>query len=591
MKKIFILLLIFPMLVNGQTDNRLEKENILLKQRIDSLEKRLDEKFYTRVPNADFDSRLQDMVDKQVGNYISGKIALTTTIIGLISFLLGFLAKYFFSESTRKQIDNSVEELSKKVKDDNLDAKNKLDDLLTDQKKFISDTSNLFDERIKDISLRLENFRNVLENQIQQINNTLNKRIVDFEGTSLTRLKQFEDTISKNTSETFSAVQKQETERQNFEKNITESLDLKFTETLSFLWADVIGAMFDRAATKNYEGEDLIVNFEKFLKSNLSISKDLKIQLIDTLMRCYYSSKNEKEKYEKMIELIQDYEKEYDLLPQTYVNAAIAHTNLFEKYGTKELKETALLNCDKAINKEPSYGEPYALKLETFIIDLERTRDKSDQQIIKKDIDDLLFHINSIESPLLKGYFLERLYTDKEVSYLEKYINIINKNYPDELAPLRVDVVNALYENYSIATDREKDLMNNILNEGLDSKSDLNGYWEAESYQKSGIGMNISTSAVTLKLQQSSFYLNLMNIESNGMIYFIPDVNPKAINLVWFEKDDVMKMIRGIFEIQNPEKFTFCIAEEGDERPLDFLSNAQNRYSILVMNKTGNIEV
>ena len=121
MKKIFFLLLLSPLFLTAQ-EAGLQKENAILKARIDSLESRLDDKFYTRVPNKDFDQQLNDSVDKKVSNYISGRLALISTIVGLMSFLLGYLAKYFFSESTRKQIDESVKAASDTMRNDNADA-------------------------------------------------------------------------------------------------------------------------------------------------------------------------------------------------------------------------------------------------------------------------------------------------------------------------------------------------------------------------------------------------------------------------------------------------------------------------------------
>ena len=575
MKKILLFLLVFPSLVVAQSDNSLQQENIRLRNRIDSMEQRINEKFYTRVPNADFDRNLQDMVDKQVGNYISGKIALTSTIIGLISFLLGFLAKYFFSESTRKQIDDSVSELTKKITEDNLEAKKKLDVLLAEQKEFINTTNGLFDDRIKDISLRLENFKSMLENRIQQFGNNTDKRLSDFESTTITRLKQFEDQQTKlNESQV------------NFQKTVTEMLDSKITDTMSFLWGDVINSMLERAANKKYEGKDLPGSFEKLLVRDLKVSDDLKIQIIDTLMRCYYSSE-ETNKYEKMVKLIQNYEADYDLLPQTYVNAAIAHSNIYELYGTDELKETALINCDKSIKKEPSYGEPYAVKLEILMIDLLKSRDPNHKAEVGKQMNDLLYLINSIESPLLKGYFLERLITDKSVSYLEKYIKAINHDFGAELSPIRENVIHALYENYGIATEREKTLFTDLLQQGLDTNPNIDGLYYSEDVFKGGNKMDKLIDGVTLELKDSTYSITYADGHSTaGMVYYFPDVNPYALNLVAGSGDDKFKTTRVIFEFDEPSGLRLSLNEPDLERPVNFISTKENQYILYGLTKT-----
>src|SRR5450432_2332626 len=111
-KLLLVLVIILPAFLFAQQNESVLQENLRLKSRIDSMERKMDEKYYTRIPNKDLDEKLTDMVNNGVGNYIGGKIALVSTIIGIISFLLGFLAKFFFSESTRKQIEDNVKKFS-----------------------------------------------------------------------------------------------------------------------------------------------------------------------------------------------------------------------------------------------------------------------------------------------------------------------------------------------------------------------------------------------------------------------------------------------------------------------------------------------
>src|SRR5450755_2631784 len=152
MKKLLLaLVMMLPVLLIAQQNESVAQENLRLKARIDSLERKIDEKYYTRIPNKDLDEKLSDMVNDKVGNYIGGKIALVSTIIGIISFLLGFLAKFFFSESTRKQIEENVKKLSDKLTKDNEEAQKKLETLLNEQKEYIDTTNRLNDDRIKEM--------------------------------------------------------------------------------------------------------------------------------------------------------------------------------------------------------------------------------------------------------------------------------------------------------------------------------------------------------------------------------------------------------------------------------------------------------
>ena len=118
---------------------------------------------------------------------------------------------------------------------------------------------------------------------------------------------------------------------------------------------NVVNAKIDRAADLKYNGKVLVESFEALLE-NLDISRELNIQVIDTMMRCYYHTKDDK-KYEKMVALIKTYEDRYELLPETYVNAAIAFSNNYELYGTADLRETAMSYCDKSIMRENAVME------------------------------------------------------------------------------------------------------------------------------------------------------------------------------------------------------------------------------------------
>lgn len=584
MKKILCLLLLCPLLSAAQDDG-LQKENILLKVRIDSLEARLDDKFYTRVPNKDFDQRLNDSVDKQVSNYISGRLALISTIVGLMSFLLGYLAKYFFSESTRKQIEQSVKTASDTLKSDNADAQKILNTQLEAQKTFVSDNNKLYNDRLGDINTRIDNLRNGLNVQFQNYSSTVDKRISDFEVNVKTQISQLNDQYNNAATDIKMKIEKFETTQQEFVKTNSQLLDTRITETLDFLWGDVIAAMIDRAADRKYDGADLISSFEKLLQTDLKVSKDLKIQVIDTLMRCYYSTSKLEKKYDKMVSLIQTYDDKYELLPQTYVNAAIALTNNYELYGTPELRATAISNCDKSIKREPGYGIPYAIKAEIFVIDLVKSRDDVFKQSITKQIDDLLYLVNSIDSPLLKGEFLQRLILDRAVPFLKKYIEELYGIFPVQLAPIRENVVFELVKNFDKANDREKKMMEDLLNEGLVTNPDIDGKWKAVHYLESGDEINVESGmALELKASRYTFFIKDAPVEK-GVVFYLPNIAPNALSLTTTEGKNKDSLTRGIYEIKDDGSLQLCLAQASAERPVTFSSDHTNHYSLISFSK------
>jgi hypothetical protein len=595
MKKAIYLLFLFPLFLTAQ-DKELQKENVILKNRIDSLESRMDDKFYTRVPNKDFDQQISDSVDKQVSNYISGRLALISTIVGLMSFLLGYLAKYFFSESTRKQIEESVKTASDKMKNENADAQKILDTQIEVQKSFVAENNKLYGERLGDISIRIDNLRNGLTNQLQNYSGTVDKRIGDFEANVKTQVTQLNDQFAGFYGDTKSKIEKVETTQMEFVKSTTDLIDRKLNESLGFLWEDVVNAKVDRAVDLKYTGKGLVEIFEELLRRNLPISTELNIKLIDTMMRCYYHSKDDKndnKKYGKMVSLIKTYEDKYELLPETYVNAAIAFTNNYELYGAPDLRETAISNCDKSIKRDRSYGIPYSVKVEVYMIDLLKSRDDIARQGFVKEIDELLFLINTIDSPLLKGEFLQRLLLDKAVPFLKKYIDGLYSIFAIQLAPIRENVVYKLIKNLDRANDWERKMMEDLLTEGLLTNPDIDGKWKAIKFLESGNEMPLADE-MFLELKSDTTpgkvsciysFLTKDEVVEKGVVFYLPHVKPNVLSLISGEGRNTDSITRGIYEIKADGTLQLCLAKPNDEKPGSFISSAADKNSLITFLK------
>jgi uncharacterized protein (TIGR03067 family) len=586
MKKLLLTAaILLPLYLFSQSDS-IQKENQFLKTRIDSLERKLDETNYTRVPNKDLDDHLGEMINTKVGSYISGKIALVSTIIGVISFLLGYLAKYFFSESTRKQIEDNVKKFSDKISSDNAETQSRLESMLQDQKEYINTNNRLNDDRIKDLGNRFDSFHSNIDNQLQQVTASTNRNIGDFQSNANARLKQSEDQMNKLMETMQQSLSTMKDAQQNYEKQAGENIEAKFSETFDFLWGDIIQGMIDRAVQKNYTGQSLVNDFEKILNKDLNVGVELKIKLIDTLMRCYFYTTDLPKRYEKMIELIKNYEDKYDLLPQTYVNASIALINNYELYGSADLRESALSNCDKSIQKDRDYGLPYAIKMEFLAIALAKVREDDIKKKIRHEIEELLYNISNIPSSLLKGEFLERLIQDKEIEYLKKYIDQLYSDYVKELTPFRENVMEQLVLNYSKTRDSEKKLFTNMLSEGIDNHPNLNGKWKVNSFIESGKSIDLQDQNMFLTLERSKYTINnSKGFEESGVIYFLPNLLPYSFSMIAEEKDKKIRVVKGIYTFDNSSKvLNMCINNPSQDRPVDLTSTPQNAYSLISLN-------
>lgn len=551
----------------------------------------MDDKFYTRIPNKDFDSKLTDTVSEKVDEYVKGKIALAGSIIAVISFLLGFLARYYFSESTRKQIEENVKKISEKISKDNEESQKKLDNLLNDQKEFITSNNHLNNDRITDLNRRFDNLRSMLDNQVQQASLSTNKNISDFQSNTNNRLKQVEEQLTKMVENTQVMVKAVQAAQENLEKVSSDKIDAKFSEAFDFLWADIISGMIDRAKDRGYKGQALIDDFQKLLKRELKITVDLQVKIIDTLMRCYYNTEcienGVDKRYDKMVALIRNYEDKYDLLAETYANAAIGLTNYYELFGTSDLLEAAIANCDKSIQRNRDYGLPYALKMELYSIASTKTREEELKAGYKEEIESLLYLIDRIPSALLKGEFLERLHMDKQLPYLKYHIEQLYLNYAKELTPFRENVIEDLIKNYSRATEYEKKLYLDLLDEGLVVHPNLDDEWKAISYIKGGAVVDLNNNETILTLKASSYLITSSNgYFDQGVIYFLPHLVPYSFLMVATEAKDNFKTVKGIYKLDSTaNELTWCVAAEQKERPADFSSTAENDFSIITFSR------
>jgi len=92
-----------------------QSNNDSLRAKIDTLEKKLEENNYTRIPNKDFDNILAIKVNERVSDEIQGIIKWITLIEGVIILILGFLAKYYFNDIIRKELAKASETLESKL--------------------------------------------------------------------------------------------------------------------------------------------------------------------------------------------------------------------------------------------------------------------------------------------------------------------------------------------------------------------------------------------------------------------------------------------------------------------------------------------
>jgi uncharacterized protein (TIGR03067 family) len=241
--------------------------------------------------------------------------------------------------------------------------------------------------------------------------------------------------------------------------------------------------------------------------------------------------------------------------------------------------------CDKSIMRERSYGIPYSVKVEVNMIDLLKSRDDSTRQGFVRAIDELLYSVNSIDSPLLKGEFLQRLLLDKGVPFLKKYIDELYIIFAMQLAPIRENVIYKLIKNLDKANEWEKKIMEDLLKEGLAANPDIDGKWKAVNFTEAGNAIARETGMVLdLKTSRYSFFENDEVVE-DGYVFYPPHIQPYTLSLisVWGKNTD--SITRGIYQVLENGTLQVCLSQPTKERPVSFLPDGVNHYSLITFSK------
>jgi hypothetical protein len=182
----------------------------------------------------------------------------------------------------------------------------------------------------------------------------------------------------------------------------------------------------------NKVDEPVVDDLKSYLTDeSITINERKKVYLIDTIMRCYYYS-NYAQRIEKMIALIREYEEKLVLLETTYVNAAIAFSDMYDRYGTKDFLISAIENCNKSIKILPDYGLAFAQKLELYIMAVSKSFDEDEQKQYKNELFRVFRDIENNTSIYLCSELVARLEVDKK-SYLGPYLEILFRDYADQM--------------------------------------------------------------------------------------------------------------------------------------------------------------
>ena len=234
-------------------------------------------------------------------------------------------------------------------------------------------------------------------------------------------------------------------ERSEIEIRLSEGLQEKIEKQLKIKYADfdkVVSSGQKYFLTAEFTGlikeydtgrlpvSEYILNLEKMLsKAEKVADNELFTKIIDELVFAYTRAR----KSNKIIELIDRYKDQYNLMETTWANAAIEFTDLYEYYGSPEYKKNALYLCEQGLKKVPGYGECQALRIMIGMIDYSRAKTEEDKKEAAVFTLDVINEVNAGTNPVSSFETIKRLRKfDKSKDY-KKYLDQLDQLFPEDM--------------------------------------------------------------------------------------------------------------------------------------------------------------
>lgn len=512
-----------------------------LQKRIETLEETLNKEYFVQVPKKDFQKTLETTVKDEIDSWVNNRRIALITLYGILSFILGFLLKYYFTENYRKQIDEKVSDETRTLND-------KTSIFIKEMSERFNDYIESSNNKLSNLSYDISNKGAILDNRVEAIE----KKVNDIQ-------KEQNDYFSKTHA----------------------LIENKINSTLSFIWDDIVDDNIRKAKERNYIGDDLIDSLNKLLESeDIKLSDRKKIDLVDALIRCYYYKKDiEAKSGDVMINVIEKYEKTLDLKPEIFANVAIKACNYYEYYGTPKFRDAVQVYCHKSINMLPDYGIPYTVLLELYMIDSKNSKNKEEKSLAEKNIFQTFKSIENNKSTILPIEIMERIKVDGP-SYLKEYIGTMLNGYTAELNQIRERALHSLIKNYDLTMkgERDKAVLEYILTYGLNTNAVIiDGTWALAESVEAGKKVPKADLHETLVIKEAVFTLNPEEAPVNGIVYFLTGTDPLAMNLYYLAPFNAQK---GIYKLEK-DKLVFCFGKD-DMRPGEFKSTEANGFGYRV---------
>lgn len=336
----------------------------------------LDEKNYTRIPNKEFDDKINLAVSKDIDARWKNMLAWFAGIGGI---LLVFAFNYF-----RRELNSKVKEETKKDIEERIKAMNEIMD-----KKFRELTDSLT-EKISHVYLTT--VKSQYETQIRELESLYQKKLASLDS----KMKEL-DTQMLMTS------------------------------------GNIMRAEIDKIKNAGVFSKEEYNTLKEFVpRAEQMKDSRLLSDLLNELSRAAYYNKREselQEVYEKYMN-----NPDIDIKENSFINIA---AGMFYNYASSredEIKEKAFRFINKSLTKVSDYGEALGLKLEFLMVDLEKETSDNEKNKIRREAALL------IDQALLSHYASKELisrFDRVSVNPTEKkYIDLLKREFPVEMVQL-----------------------------------------------------------------------------------------------------------------------------------------------------------
>ncbi len=391
MRKIIISL--FILLICSSSKAQQTDSISLLKKRFDSLQSRLDEKNYTRVPNKDLEDAFRTKVKEEVNGWFSNNFLVGGGILAVLVALILTIG--------RKMIAKAINEKLKSYVDDKTNHITKLFD----------NNSKYINEKLGETQYEVKKYR---QESLEIIEKFKRETKESFGMYVDKKLKQTQDNL--------------------------EQLQNELNETVNPLFNQSVEGILQRADDlkkanedgKNKKDEELIKYLERLIQKEKLPSKESAVEALDAIVKYHFFPLNT----EKIEALIKKYGTSYNLPVTCYANAALAFAEKYEANNQLDFRNSCLYYCDEAIKRSFDYGLTYVIKIVIYLIDFKRAFDNEQKEAAAKEIKRIFHQVGFTKSEYIDKEVINEIKIYRDTPHFIEYIELLETEFPGEIQEL-----------------------------------------------------------------------------------------------------------------------------------------------------------